>query len=142
MCLFRLTVSEDTVHQEGKGIALSSVNVGLVHIAATPAPSHPLLPAKPHIPKAPGPPAGGQGLAQLSLWRTTSRTDRNACLKPELNCKSHRYTKQREWGVWNQWGSKRGRDDLVKTDRDQYGKEEMELNGKVLHRLDTSLYET
>ena len=89
-------VSEATVHQEGKGIALSSVNVGLVHIAATPAPSHPLLPAKPHIPKAPGPPAGGQGLAQLSLWGTTSRTDRNVCLKPELNCKSHRYTKRRE----------------------------------------------
>lgn len=114
---------------------------GLVHTAATPTPSHPLLPAKPHIPKAPGPPAGGQGLAQLSLCGTTSGTDRNVCLKPELNCKSHRYTKQREWGVWNLWGSKRGQDDVIKTDGDQYGKEEMELNGKVLHWLDTSLYE-
>lgn len=124
--------------RKGKARHHSRVNVGLVHIAATPTLSHPLLS---HIPRAPGPPAGGQGLAQLSLCGTTSGTDRNVCLKPELNCKSHRNTKQREWGVWNLRDSKRGQDDIVKTDRDQYGEEEMELNGKALHRLDTSLYE-
>lgn len=107
--LFGLTVSEDTVHQEGKGTALqqcergacshcSSVNMGLVHTAATPPPSHPLLPAKPHIPKAPGPPAGDQVLTQLSRCGTPSRTARKVYLKPELNCRSYRYTKQREWG--------------------------------------------